>query len=700
MPVPTAPPTSADDQLLSLANLGALIGLGHTATKCLVRRPGFPASVRLSQRVVRWWHSEVLAWLDTQRSTYNPPSQPASPVPWRAARSAGAVRGATPDGPQCSSGHLGGQRRLRPAVASLPAHRLLPLLQGDLVRARRRTPADHNLGPRGERRAALVRRQDGPAHQGATPAPSRPPAHAGPCPDRRVPQPGQPAGLGIQEHRDEGGRSRPQRCPQRLLDLPREQWTTEDLRQAVLDATARGLRRSTLASVRNTLGGIVRVGVNLHYLDADQINMSSVRVPRNAGQRPISSRGAAPHRVDLLDDDGFTFRIERRHLPTIERIHALAESLPHPYDTMVLLTAYAGPRWGEVVALEADDVDTAERTIHIRRTAVEAGGMTLQRPRTAATASPSTPHSSLRRSSAFMPKRSVVVAPEGRHACSPAARTASFGAATSTAGTGRKPARARAGTTVGHFTPCATVPPCGCSSTSPSTCTMWLKFSGTLTPRSHSASTPSPARVWHHGWPRRPLDRCCAKRNTYSTAAVSAVFGLGRVFALASLGVEAAEGAGSDAALLDLVVHLGCLQTDDPSHSIRRELVVVDHQVLSSETPLSATVARPAGLRRRVCPITGLIELGVIGRSTVGLTSTTLLPPPPPVRPALAGLPAAASRPVIRPARAQQPRPARLRHTSPPDPTAFPTEQARERVCQSAGSRSSRGDDRALSLRR
>jgi hypothetical protein len=35
-------------------------------------RPGFPAAVRLSQRVVRWWRSEVIAWLNTQRSTYAP----------------------------------------------------------------------------------------------------------------------------------------------------------------------------------------------------------------------------------------------------------------------------------------------------------------------------------------------------------------------------------------------------------------------------------------------------------------------------------------------------------------------------------------------------------------------------------------------------------------------------------------------------
>lgn len=173
------------------------------------------------------------------------------------------------------------------------------------------------------------------------------------------------------------------RCavPPRLLELPCEQWTTEDLRQAILDAVARGLRRSTLTSVRNTLGGIVRVGVDLHYLDADQINMASVRVPRNAGQSATGNRAGVPHRQNLPNDDGFTFRIERRHLPSLERIDAIVAQLPHPYDTMVALTAHAGPRWAEVAALEFGDVDTTERTIRICRTAVEAGGLTIRPPK-------------------------------------------------------------------------------------------------------------------------------------------------------------------------------------------------------------------------------------------------------------------------------------------------------------------------------
>lgn len=66
------PASSPDDVLLSLTDLSAIVGLGHTATKCLVRRPGFPNQVRLSQRVVRWWRSEVMAWLHEQRWTYQP----------------------------------------------------------------------------------------------------------------------------------------------------------------------------------------------------------------------------------------------------------------------------------------------------------------------------------------------------------------------------------------------------------------------------------------------------------------------------------------------------------------------------------------------------------------------------------------------------------------------------------------------------
>lgn len=57
-----------DDRLLRLTDIAELVGLGLTATKGVVRDRGFPDPVRLGPRVVRWWRSEVLAWLETRRS--------------------------------------------------------------------------------------------------------------------------------------------------------------------------------------------------------------------------------------------------------------------------------------------------------------------------------------------------------------------------------------------------------------------------------------------------------------------------------------------------------------------------------------------------------------------------------------------------------------------------------------------------------
>lgn len=77
---------SPEDRLLSLAELGQLVGLKGTATKTLVRRPGFPPPVRLSQRVPRWWRSEVERWLETQRAPLQPNAGYCGSIPRRHAR--------------------------------------------------------------------------------------------------------------------------------------------------------------------------------------------------------------------------------------------------------------------------------------------------------------------------------------------------------------------------------------------------------------------------------------------------------------------------------------------------------------------------------------------------------------------------------------------------------------------------------------
>lgn len=65
-------PAGPGDHLITLSQLAELVGLKTSATKALVRRSGFPPAVRLSQRTPRWWYSEVLAWLEAQRSAYQP----------------------------------------------------------------------------------------------------------------------------------------------------------------------------------------------------------------------------------------------------------------------------------------------------------------------------------------------------------------------------------------------------------------------------------------------------------------------------------------------------------------------------------------------------------------------------------------------------------------------------------------------------
>lgn len=65
-------PGGPGDRLITLAELAQLVGLKTSATKALVRRAGFPPAVRLSQRTPRWWYSEVVGWLEGQRSAYQP----------------------------------------------------------------------------------------------------------------------------------------------------------------------------------------------------------------------------------------------------------------------------------------------------------------------------------------------------------------------------------------------------------------------------------------------------------------------------------------------------------------------------------------------------------------------------------------------------------------------------------------------------
>lgn len=118
------------------------------------------------------------------------------------------------------------------------------------------------------------------------------------------------------------------------------------------------------------LSGLVRLGVELGYFDADQLQPRAVRIPVTLARDP-----ANPWAQE--DTDTSASRIERHQLPSPERIERLARALPAPYDTLVRLASYCGARWGELTALRHGDVDVVQRTISIDRAFLEAPGGVL-----------------------------------------------------------------------------------------------------------------------------------------------------------------------------------------------------------------------------------------------------------------------------------------------------------------------------------
>jgi integrase len=64
----------------------------------------------------------------------------------------------------------------------------------------------------------------------------------------------------------------------------------------------------------------------------------------------------------------------RLHIPTIEQVHALVESIDPQYRMVVLVAAYGGLRAGELHALEVHDIDTMRGRIHVRRSVSEVHG--------------------------------------------------------------------------------------------------------------------------------------------------------------------------------------------------------------------------------------------------------------------------------------------------------------------------------------
>ncbi len=79
-------------------------------------------------------------------------------------------------------------------------------------------------------------------------------------------------------------------------------------------------------------------------------------------------------------------RTAERSVATLGQVQALAESVPPRYRMLILLAAWSGARWGELVALTLDSLDLERGTITIDRQFVELrdGSLVLDTPKTAA----------------------------------------------------------------------------------------------------------------------------------------------------------------------------------------------------------------------------------------------------------------------------------------------------------------------------
>ncbi|MFJ9517822.1 tyrosine-type recombinase/integrase [Kitasatospora sp. NPDC101801] len=60
-----------------------------------------------------------------------------------------------------------------------------------------------------------------------------------------------------------------------------------------------------------------------------------------------------------------------RPLPTVPQVYALAAEVPERYRALVLVAAFSGLRWGELLGLTRRDVDTEAGTLRVRRSVSE-----------------------------------------------------------------------------------------------------------------------------------------------------------------------------------------------------------------------------------------------------------------------------------------------------------------------------------------
>lgn len=78
-------------------------------------------------------------------------------------------------------------------------------------------------------------------------------------------------------------------------------------------------------------------------------------------------------------------RSPERPVVTVPEVFAVADHIRPWFRAMVLLAAFTGLRWGELVALRRSDVDLTARVVHVRRAVVDVGGQLVEgSPKTAA----------------------------------------------------------------------------------------------------------------------------------------------------------------------------------------------------------------------------------------------------------------------------------------------------------------------------
>ena len=53
-------------RLIKIADVRALVGASKSTIYSLIKRDGFPKPIRLGSRAVRWYESEIVAWLDAR----------------------------------------------------------------------------------------------------------------------------------------------------------------------------------------------------------------------------------------------------------------------------------------------------------------------------------------------------------------------------------------------------------------------------------------------------------------------------------------------------------------------------------------------------------------------------------------------------------------------------------------------------------